>query len=334
MPHYRNTDRRKKSLSDWPTVVVTILVCLLCWVTGFYYSLGFPVTNNDVMLPFWDSFTLAIPRSLVYILGLLLGLLIAFIIQRISDIEMFFRERTRLVFLFLFLFLNTNAELLLFSKTTMVLLCLAFMFNELFNAYQWPEATGKIFNVGVLVGVAGLFLPQVLWLLPLIWIGMYQFHALSYRCFLASLTGVLVIFWFVLGWCVWSHDFSMFTSFFSSLMDFELFSAFRSFRYYHASFIVIVILFFTAFFHIKVDAINNRVRVRQMLSFLLNISIWLMVLMCLYRDTDSLVAIFFLPVSVLVAYFVEGMRNRIRFLLYYFVLTVSVFSFISQLWIF
>jgi len=272
-------------------------------------------------------------KIVAYLCGMLLMILIAYIIQRISDIEMLIRERTRLVFIFFVLLTSTNVGLLPFKEVTIVLLCLVFMIYELFKAYQLPEATGKFFNAGVLIGLAGLLMPRTLWFMPLVWIGMYQFLSLSYRGFLASLIGMLTVYWIILAWCVWTSDFSIFTSIFSSLTDFNFLSIFLVFRYYQLGFIGIVLLMVVAFFLIKRDAINNRVRVRQMLSFLMNMSLWSLVLICLYGgDADSFFAVFYLPVSVLIAYFFENMRFRFRFLLYYFVLVLSAISFIVRIW--
>ena len=334
MRYYLSTDKRKRTLSGWPTMFLTFSICLLCWGAGYFSSTGFPVTVDDSVLPFLRKlYNWMDNKAVVYAGGMIFVILTAFIIQRISDAEMLIRERTRLIFIIFILLMSTNAGLLPFKDVTVVLLCISFMIYELFNAYQLPEATGRLFNAGVLIGVAGLFMPQALWFIPLLWVGMYQFLSLSYRSFLASLSGVLTIYWFVLAWCVWAHDFSMFTSLYASLVDIDFLSVFLSFRYYRIGFLGIVLLMIPTFFHIKNDAINNRVRVRQMLSFLLNLSVWSLVLICLYGgDADSFLAVFYLPVSVLIAYFFENMRFRFRFWGYYFVLGVSVVSFILRIW--
>jgi len=334
MSYYLRTDKRKQSLSDWPTMLATFSICWLCWVAGYFLSSGFPLTADNTVLPFWDTFCKWLDnRVIAYLLGLLFMLLIAYIIQRISDIEMLIRERTRLVFIIFVLLMSTNAGILPLKEVTIALLCLVFMIYELFMAYQLPEATGKFFNAGALIGVAGLFMPQTLWFLPLLWIGMYQFLSLSYRSFLASLIGALTIYWFVLAWCVWAADFSMFSSLITSLTDFDLFSVFLSFKYFQLGFVGIALLMVIAFFHIKRDAINNRVRVRQMLSFLLNMSAWSFILICLYgADMDLFLAVFYLPVSLLIAYFFENIRHRFRFLLYYCILALSATSFIIRVW--
>jgi hypothetical protein len=315
-------------------MLMTFTVCLLCWSTGYIYSIGFPLTVGSAVVSFWEVLCkLLNHRIVLYVTGLLLLALTAFIMQRISDIEMLIRERTRLPFILFILLMSTNAGLLPFREVSVVILCLVFVVYELFNSYQLPEATGKMFNAGVLIGTAGLFMPQVLWFVPLLWIGMYQFRSLSFRSFMASLVGLLIIYWFVLAWCVWKHDFSMFKSLYSSLADFDLFSIATSFQYYQISFIGVVLLLMAALFHIKMNAFNNSVRVRQMHSFLLNMSVWSLIFIFLYGNfADSFFAILYLSGSVSIAYFFESMRNRFRFILYYLALVLCAVSFIMQVW--
>ena len=334
MPYYRNIDRQRKTLSDWPHVVATVLVCLLCWAMGYVYSSGFPLAPDDAILPIWKSFCNWLDnRTVVYTQGMFFIALTAFIIQRINDIEMLIRERTRLVFMLFFLLSSTNIGIIPFSNITIVLLCLVLVIYELFKTFQLPEAKGKLFNIGVYIGVAGLFMPQTLWFILLAWIGMYQLQSLNYRSFMASLFGVLTVFWLMLTWCVWKHDYSMFTMLFSSLTDFQLFSIFRSFRYTHIGFAFIVILTVPVFINIKMNVINNRLRVRQMLSFLLNMSAWTFVLICIYDGSvDAFLSILYIPLAVLMAYFFENLRKPFHFLLYYFLLVISVVSFIFRIW--
>jgi len=333
MRYYR-TDKRIKTLSDWPTMLLTFTLSFICWGIGYFYSIGFPLTKGRVVLPFWDSLCdLFNYRIIGYLTGLLLLLLTAFIMQRISDVEMLIRERTRLPFMLFVLFISTNAGLLPFNEVIVVLLCLVFVIYELFKSYQQPEATGTLFNAGFFIGIAALFIPQVLWFVPLLWVGMYQFRSLSIRSLMASLVGVLLVYWFVLAWCTWKHDLSMFTSLFLSLGDFKILGLATTFQDYQIGTIGMILILVVALFHIKMDAFNNSVRVRQMLFFLLNMSIWTLFLMFLYgNDTDSFLAILSLSGSVLIAYFLENIPRRFRFVLYSFLLVFCAVSFALRVW--
>ena len=335
MRYSLSTNTRRKTLSDLPYVALVFTVCLLCWTAGYLYFVGFPIADSNVILPLWDDLcSLLSNRVIVYVLGLSLFLLSAFVIQRINDIEMLIRERTRIPFMLFILLVSSNAGLLPLKGVTFVLVCLVFVVYELFNSYQLPEATGKLFNAGVFIGVAGLFMPQALLFVPLLWIGMYQFRSLSYKSFMASLIGVLLIYWFVLAWCVWKHDFSILMSLYSSLANFDVFS-FTLFRYHYIGFAGMLLLLIVAFFHIQVDVFNNSVRVRQMLSFLLNMSAWSLVLLFLYSDNaDSFMAILYIPASVVIAYFLENIRPRFCFILFYFMLALLCASYIMRIWSF
>ena len=332
MGYYRSTDKKIKTLSGWPSMLLTFTVCLFCWITGYLYSVGFPLIKDSAVLPLWECLCKLLNNNiLAYSVGFLLMILPAFVMQRISDIEMLIRERTRLPFMLMVLLVSTNAELLPIKEVSVVLFCLVFVIYELFNSYQLPEATGRLFNAGLLIGFAGLFMPQALWFAPLLWIGMYQFRSLSYKSFFASLIGVLIVYWFVLAWCVWESDFAMFASLYSSLASFNVFSILTLLMPYQIGFAGVILLLVIASFYIKVDAFNNSVRVRRMLSFLLKMSVWALALILLYgNDMDSFMAILYLPVSVVIAYFLESIRYR--FVLYYSALALLFASYIIRVW--
>ncbi|MDR0393943.1 MAG: DUF6427 family protein [Tannerella sp.] len=331
MKHFRSTDKRLKSLSILPTVAV----CFLCWVLCYAAANAFPpVEEKASTTSMWLFLGRLINnnRMVASFTGIFILLLVACVIQRISDTEVLIRERTRLPFMLYLLLISTNAGLLPVREVSVVLICFAFALRELFSAYQSPQSKGNFFNIGLLTGIAGLFMPQSLWLLPLFWIGMYQFRSLNTVSFAASLTGVAIIYWFVLAWCVWKHDFLIFRPFYDGLTDFGWLS---DGIYYRVESIVILIVFTMAFFHIKAEAYNNSLRVRRILSFLLNAAVWIFVLILLYgKDTDSFLAVIYIPLSVIIASFLENLRRMFRFILYYFILSVCLTSFLLRIWIY
>jgi hypothetical protein len=316
-------------------MLVTFVVCLLCWGVCYVYSIGFPLERKSAIMPMWALVSKLFDHKLgACFAGLFVVVFVAYVMQRISDMEMLIRERTRLPFMLFLLLISTNAGLLPIREVAIVLLCLVFAVYEQFYSYQSPELTGKFFNIGFLVSVASLFMPQVLWFIPLFWIGMYQFRSLNFKSFMASLIGGWIVYWFVLAWCVWEHDFSMFLSLYNGLLDFNFLSI-EIFQYYQIGSIVVLLVLAMAFFHIKMDAFSNSVRVRQKLSFLLNMAVWSFVLILLYeKDSDLFLAVIYLPSSVLIAYFLESIRHMFRFVLYYFMLLTWLASFLLRIWIF
>jgi hypothetical protein len=286
------------------------------------------------VLPFWERLCASFGnKTLVYLTGVLFILLSGYVVQRINDIEMLIQERTRLPFTLFMLLISTNGDLFSFREVSIVLLCIAVMIYQLVKSYQSPEATGNFFNAGVLMGGACLFMPQMLWFIPLLWLGMYQFRSISLKGWLASLVGILMVYWFLLGWCLWKRDFHLFSVFFTNFSDFQFFAVLASFQPFYVGFVGVTLLLIASFVHIKTDAFNNSVRVRQMHSFLLNMSVGSFVMIMLYgQAADSFAAILFLSGSVAMAYFLENMHHHIRFIIYYFMLALCVVSFIMRVW--
>jgi hypothetical protein len=328
---YRSTDKPLRTLSDWPSVLLTLAVCLVCWFLYYVYPTGFPPERNDIATPLWTFAGRLFENRLVACLaGLSVVLVAAFVVQRISDVERLVREHTRLPFMLLMLLMSTNAGLLPVKVFAVVLLCLLFVVSGLIRSYQSPALTGRFFNTGVLMAFAGLFFPQTVWFIPLLWIGMYRLRSLSLKNFLALFTGVLVVCWMVAGWCVWTHDFFMITSFFRELTDFQFFSI-----EIRADSVVVVLILVMAFFHIRTGAFSNSVRVRRIFSFLISMSVWSLVLILFYgKDADLFLAVAYLPSSVLMAYFLENINRKIRFVLYYCMLLTWFASFILRVWTF
>jgi hypothetical protein len=312
---------------------MTFAVCLSCWIAGYLFSAGFPLEVGDVVLPLWGVLCkLSGNKLLAYIIGFVAVVLVAFVIQRISDREVLISERTRLPFVLFVLLVSTNPGLLSLRAITIVLLLLVFMVFELFNSYQSPESTGKLFNAGVLIGASVLLVPQIFWLVPVLWIGMYQFRCLNLKSLAATVIGIMIVYWFVLAWCVYIDDFSMFTSLYLSITGFNIISI-SLLQPYHTGLVAVVLLLIMAYVYIKSDTLSNSVRVRMMLSFLLNMAVWLVILMLLFsNEIDMFFAVLCVPVSILSAYFFENIRYRYRFGLYYSMLVLWGVSFILRLW--
>jgi hypothetical protein len=315
-------------------MALTVMVCLLCWVLYYLYSIDLPPEKNDRTMPLWalagEFFN---NRLFACSTGLFMMIIVSYVMQRVCDIEMLIRERTRLPLMLLLLLISTNAGLLPVKEVAVVAICLVFALYELFKSYQSPEAVGSFFNAGVLTGFAGLFMPQVLWFIPLFWIGMYRFRSLNMKSFMALLTGALVVYWIVSAWCLWKRDFSMFASLYKGLISFKILSA-EMFKYYRAGSLVFILVFIGSFFHVRKNVYSNSVRVRRILSFLLDMSVWSLILMLLYgEDPDSFQMLFYLPSSVLIAYFLESIRRVFRFVLYYLMLLNWLTFFLLRLWI-
>jgi hypothetical protein len=332
--NYRVTSKQIRSLSDDRlSTVLTIAGCLLCWVLCYVHSIGCPPGKDDAATPLWTlAGTLFCNRWFAYPAGLLLVIVVAYVMQRICDMEMLVRKRTRLPFMLLLLLISTNVELLPVKEVTIVSICLVFVLYHLFRTCQSPEATGVFFNMGVLTGFAGLFMPQILWFIPLLWVGMYRFRSLSVKSFMALMIGVSAVYWIISAWSLWKRDYSIFVSLYEGLTDFKILPA-ELFQYDRTGLFVFLFFLLLSFFYVRINMFNNPVRIRRILSFMLDMSVWSLALALAYGEhSDSFQLLLYLPSSVLMAYFLENIRRRLRFVLYYLMLLSWFASFMLRLW--
>lgn len=89
---------------------------------------------------------------------------------------------------------------------------LAGSFYFLFHSYQLQQPEGDLFHSFVCLGIGSLFFPQLLYVIPLFWIGAYLFQSLHARSFCASLVGVSLPYWFLLGHALWHKELALFSA--------------------------------------------------------------------------------------------------------------------------
>lgn len=80
-------------------------------------------------------------------------------------------------------------------------------FHLLFQTCQRREPMGMVFNSFFLLSLGGMACPGLLYLAVCYWWYMYAFmRCLTVRTFGAGLIGLIVPFWFLAVWCMWTGD--------------------------------------------------------------------------------------------------------------------------------
>ncbi|MDH6313254.1 hypothetical protein M2137_002044 [Parabacteroides sp. PFB2-10] len=314
MPVSANIHRRIRF--DRPGVVVYIIgICLLCWVGGYVVSLGFPIEADPSDTPVWASLSRFLSGKLPsYLIGFLLALGGAFLVQRVSYALVLIRDRSFLPFLFFFLLLSTNACIFPLQSTSFALFCLVFALYLLFTTYHDPTSVGRSFGAAFLLGVGSLLWVHILWFVPLFWIGMHMFRSLSPKSFMASLIGVTVVYWLLLAWAVWTGDYTCFTIPAQSLADFRPFFWHFSDWIEWVPILIVVSLVVTAFVNVMAHELADSLRTREFLSFLMLLIAWSTILFFLYEQASvEFMHMMAVPSSTLIAHFFATRQNRYTF---------------------
>ena len=328
---------RRLNISGLPNFVLTLLISAACWGIGYYCLIGFPVRSGDGSSVLWDAVCRIFPAEInhLYLTGFLLLCLGAALLQRFNFLFVIIKEKTTLPFL-LFLLLNSlNPDFYPVRPVSLALFPLLFAMFELFGSYQNPKAINRIFNVMVYLSAGSLLWPYLLWFIPVFWIGMYKFRILDFRTFAASLLGLFTTFWFVLGWCVWKHDYAVLLSIFQCIADFRIVFAQESGLIAGLAPLCIFLFMIVISIHVSLHEQENTIRTRNFLSFLLIFGIVSFILSVFYAPNFAdFLCVFYLPVSLIVAYFFAGKYGIRTFLLYCLLMVLLIILFLIRVWIF
>ena len=92
----------------------------------------------------------------------------------------------------------------------------------LFQSYQNQQAVGTTYYGFMMLGLASLACPHIIYFVPLIWLLMAtNLLSLSWRTWQASLLGLLTPYWFVCAWLAYQKDLTPLISHLSPLIDFQ-----------------------------------------------------------------------------------------------------------------
>ena len=310
------------------------VACLFCWLLGYFTSSGYPVYGEVTAPPLWNALCVRMPGKLgTYVIGLLLMLGGAFFVHRANYALMLIREKSYLPFLYYALFISTNPDFFPLKATSVGVFCLILALYQLFTSYHDAESVDKAYNAALLIGIGSLLWVYILWFLPLFWLGMYNFRSLSLRTFFASLIGTSTVYWFVLGWCVYAHDFSSFTLPFASLFKIRPLTLVGIDTVDLLQILLIAFLSIIASMNILTHEYEDNLRTRQFLSFLIMLLAWAFGQFFLYeQSSEEFLAIGCVPAAILTAHFFTVKRGKYIFWLFHITLLLFIILLIFRLW--
>lgn len=313
-----------------------LVACLFCWLSGYLNSTGYPVYGEVVAPPLWNTLCTLMPgKSLTYLIGFVLMLGGAFFVHRANYALMLIREKSYLPFLLYALFVSTNPNFFPLKATSVGVFCLILALYQLFISYHDPESSDKAFQAALLIGCGSLLWVHILWFLPLFWIGMYNFRNLSIRSFCASLLGVCTVYWFILGWCVYTHNYLPITMPFNVLFKIRLLSMIGVNAIDWIQILLVTMLTVLASVNILTHEYEDNLRTRQFLAFLILLFGWSFAQFFFFeQSSEEFLAISCVPAAILTAHFFTVKRGKYYFWLFHTSMLLLVMLLVVRLWSF
>ncbi|MDR1645074.1 MAG: DUF6427 family protein [Tannerellaceae bacterium] len=320
-------DRQTSGIDTPFNYILLAGVSLLFWVSGYMTSAGYPLHIDASSTPLWKLISRNLTdKTEVYAAGLLLAAGGGFLIHRINYVLVIIREKTLVPFLLYILLVSSGTDFAPLSSASLGIFFLILAFYQLFISYHDNEAIRPSFNVGLFISAGSLLWIHILWFLPIFWWGMYRFKILSPRTFLASFAGTALVYWFLLGWCVWRQDYTPFTVPFASSPEAGFLFGLESLR--PAEWIYVLYIFLLTALpvaHILLHESDDNLRTRRFLSFLIVFLSASFVFFFVYgQSSDEFLDVACMPAAILVARFFTEKKQKRRIWLYYILIFLLI----------
>lgn len=278
---------------------------LFLWTGGYLASAGYPVHAGASATPLWSMVCRALPnKALTCLTGILLTAGGGFLIHRANYMLAIIREKTLMPFFLYILFTASNPDVFPLNPVSVGIFCLILAFYQLLTSYHDSGAVRNTFNAAFLIGLGSLFWVYSLWFLPVFWWGMYHLKVMSFRTFLASATGVGVIYWLLAGWCVWKSDYAAISLPFLPLLKPSLSGAdhLRLADWVYVLYTAILTL--VAIVNILLHEYEDSLRARRFLSFLIVFFVASFSLSFFYQQSSGeFLGVVCMPASILLSHF-------------------------------
>ncbi len=331
----RRAEYRKPVRLSVPGVYVyTPGISLVCWISGYLFSVGYPVYGEVSATPLWNTICRILPdKTITYLIGLVLTAGGALLIQRANYVLGLVREKTFLPFVLYILLISTNIEFFPFKSTSVGIFCLILGLYFLFKSYHDPYSQENTYKTALLIATGSLLWVHILWFFPLFWYGMYKFKCLNLRAILASLLGFLTVYWFLLGWCVWKQDFSFLAFSFTTLWKMQLLDFSQGDPTGWITILLVALFITCAAVYILTHEHEEALRTRQYLSFLMVFTVCSFLLFFLYgQSSEEFLIAACVPASILLAHFFAVNKNRFVFWGYHLFVIMLGLIILGSLW--
>jgi hypothetical protein len=234
------------------------------------------------------------------------------------------RQKTLLPAFFYLLLAGTNPLFFYDLRGSISAFLVAFCLIFLFNTYHRPLSQRSVLNMALILTVGSFYWVPLLFFFPLFWYGMYRFKSLNCKTFFSGLTGIILVFLFLLAWSVYKNDWTIFVqvrSDWAALFDFQFFSVGIK-----EGMMIIFLTFLYILSGIKIfmAGIAEKVQTVNVLRYLYGL-IWILFVFFLIQNQwdREWLSVLYIPVSLLVAHYFTFSSKRGE--LWLFLLTILFF---------
>lgn len=216
-----------------------------------------------------------------------------------------------------------------------VSLCLIFSYFILFRSYQDKNAPGVVFYAFAMIGVASLMFIQVLFFVPMMWIMLYtHVFAGTTRSFLASILGILLPYWFVVAYCIYTSHLDDMVLHITSIAQFgDPFSTETLTLHHYITFAIVLFLFLIGTIHFYRNSYKDKIRTRMFLEIFIIMGACAALFVVLQpQHYDVLIGIMIVNTAPLIAHFMALTSTRMTNWAFFLIVVVVLIATFYNIW--
>lgn len=310
---YKNNIAEGKGILIFAIVVASMMRLI------FFLSSDetFNVTSDSYLwtplIPFFQSPLLSLLGSSICVV------LIALLVAHINTTHVLIRRRTVLPPAVVILFFSSHRSFIEMSSAYVGVLCLLLIVSILFSAYNIANCPQAAFRTSFVLALGSLFSPVLLFYIPLSWVALMIMRCFSFKSLLASLLGILCIYFPTFSFYLFAENLNAFMSPFYSIASLDQL-AFFSFTNLGWAAIALFVLFFAIVLGDDlVNSYKDKIKVRAYLS-LLSIIVVVAFVYFLLLDIDTRANLYIMlgVFSLMFSHFFALVERKSGTILFYF----------------
>lgn len=313
--------------SRFISLVVSITVIALRFLMFLKKGLpDFPVKSTGFIWPYIEPVFLENP-FLSFLSSTLCVFIISYLLSELNVRYGVIRMRTAMPFYVPLILFSVHPFFLKMTPDFPGLIFVLWSLFPLLASYQYHHSHRFAYQFSALIAIAGIFQIHALLFLPLWLIGLSAMGGINFRSFIASIFGVILVFWIAFVFYVFGDNLSGFIDPFKSLTEIYDFTQTPGFSVPQWGFIGTMLLFL--FFIITADSkqiTRERSFTKKVLIFSISVILLSILLQILYL-THTFIWIYILIafLSIIAAHFYTKTTFRLEILSYFFVLMLLAF---------
>lgn len=277
------------------------------------------IANNRLSLLFTALYALAITLPTAIATGTIwvqLAIIAAstLLMVELNNAYALIREFSRMVSCSFLVLAIAHFQLIYSLEGSIVQICFIFFYLFLFRAYQNKRSPGWVFYAFMSLGIAGIFFPQIVFLVPLLWIILFsKVLAGSIKTLTASILGYLTPYWIIGGYLVYKDELSVGYDYIAQLTQFEpicIYNQIEFKAYLFFGFLMLLTLVGTI--HFLRNSFLDKIKTRMIYEALMVINIGCIVFLILQPQHYSfLIRLIIVNTSPFIGHFITLTRTRL-----------------------